>query len=484
MVHLNFTLEQAMPYLNWAAVALGVVASVAGAVHALYNKRDPRSAAAWVAICLMWPLVGAVIYLLLGKNRIKTRARQLHGTAVGPLPAARFPPHGGDCSGQIRDHYKSLASLSAATSLLPLVGGNRLEVLVNGEQAYPAMLEAIDTATYSIYLASYIFDGAGIGRKFIDSLAAARARGVEVRVLIDGFGQLYSWPRAHRRLRRQGVPTALYLPTSLFPPRITINLRNHRKILVIDGDTAFTGGMNIRQHHMVATVKKRNRTEDIHFRLQGPVVKQLQDVFVSDWRFSSNLFINPPNSRTVHQGGACCRVIDDGPNDDCDKLLRILIGAIDTAREYVSIMTPYFLPERELQVALEMAALRGVEVRIILPGKNNMPFVNWATFHQLDELLKNGVQVYLYNGDFVHSKLFVADDYYAQIGSYNLDPRSLKLNFEVAVESYSEEAAAPLAAYFRSRLENCLPLSREWLSSRSAGQRFSSALFWLMSPYL
>ncbi len=484
MLQLNFTLEQAIPYLNWVAVALGIVASMAGAAHALFNKRDPRSAAAWVAICLMWPLVGAVIYLLMGKNRIKTRARQLHGTAVGPQPAAKFNPPGNDCSAQLENGFQSLSNLSAATSLLPLVGGNRLDVLINGEQAYPAMLDAIDSAQYSVYLGSYIFDGGGIGRRFIDSLAAARARGVEVRVLIDGFGRLYSWPRAHRRLRKMGVPTALYLPTSLFPPRITVNLRNHRKILVVDGDTAFTGGMNIRQHHLVETGKKRQRTEDVHFRLQGPIVKQLQDIFVSDWRFSSNLFINPPGFQTYHEGGACCRAIDDGPNDDCDKLLRILIGAIDTAREYVAIMTPYFLPERELQVALEMAALRGVEVHIILPGKNNMPFVNWAAFHQLDELLKNGVQVYLYKGVFLHSKLFVADDYYVQIGSYNLDPRSLKLNFEVAVESYSEAAAAPIAAYFRSRLENSQPLTREWLSSRSPAQRFGSALFWLMSPYL
>jgi cardiolipin synthase len=478
------SLEQALPYLNWVAVALGIMVSIAGAMHALFNKRDPRSAGAWVAICLMWPLVGAIIYLVFGKNRIKTRARQLHGTAVGPLPAAKFDAQSNDCSQQLRDGYQGLANLSAATSLLPLLGGNRLELLVNGEQAFPAMLDAIDSARHSIYFASYIFDGGGIGRRFIESLAAARARGVEVRVLIDGVGRLYSWPRAHRRLRKKGVPTALYLPTSLLPPRITINLRNHRKILVVDCDVAFTGGMNIRQHHLVESGKKRNRTEDIHFRLQGPVVEQLQAVFVSDWRFSSNLFINPPPLQSRYAGGACCRAIDDGPNDDVDKLLRILIGAIDAAREYVAIMTPYFLPEKELQVALEMAALRGVEVNIILPGKNNMPFVNWAAFHRLDELLKSGAKVHLYNGVFVHSKLFVADGYYVQVGSYNLDPRSLKLNFEIAVESYGESVAAPLADYFHRMLGNSRPLSSEWLASRSVGQRFGSAVFWLMSPYL
>jgi cardiolipin synthase len=304
-------------------------------------------------------------------------------------------------------------------------------------------------------------------------------------VLIDGFGRMYSWPRAHRRLKKGGVPFAIYLPPSILPPRFTINLRNHRKILVIDGELAFTGGMNIRQDHLIQSASKRRRSEDIHFRVRGPVVQQLQQVFVGDWRFSSNLFINPrPYPQSVISGGACCRVISDGPNDDIDKLVRILIGAIGAAKQSVLIMTPYFLPEKSLQMALEMAALRGVRVRIILPGKNNMPFVNWAAFHILGGMLECGVEVYLSGGSFVHSKLFVVDDYYAQVGSFNLDARSLKLNFEVAVESFSEEVAAPLVAHFEASVSESSVLTSDKLARRSALQRFNGALFWLMSPYL
>lgn len=478
-------LESYMPYLNWIAVALGIAASIAAALHALFNKRDPRGAAAWIAICLMWPVVGALIYLTFGKNRIKTRARQLHGSPEPAIRASTGDQIAMNCAQSLLPGYQGLANLSAATSHRPLLGGNQLELLVNGEQAYPAMLHAIDSAQHTVYIGSYIFDGGGVGRRFIDSLAAARARGVEVRVLIDGFGRMYSWPRAQRRLKKRGVPVAIYLPPSLLPPRFTINLRNHRKILVIDAELAFTGGMNIRQDHLTQSASKRRRSQDIHFRVRGPVVQQLQQVFVGDWRFSSNLFINPrPYPQVFNGGGACCRVITDGPNDNMDKLVRILIGAIGAAKQSVLIMTPYFVPEKSLQVALEMAALRGVRVRIILPGKNNMPFVNWAAFHILGGMLECGVECYLHRGNFVHSKLFVVDEYYVQVGSFNLDARSLQLNFEVAVESFSKEVAAPLVAHFEASVSESDLLTTDKLARRSLLQRFNGAVFWLMSPYL
>lgn len=477
-------LEQYLPYLHWLLVAAGLVLSVGCALHALFNKRDPRSAAAWVAVCLMWPLLGATFYLVFGKNRIKTRARRLHGTAEFGGRYRRLQEGTVRCSDAILPHYVGLSNLSAGTTQQPLLEGNYIELLVNGEEAYPRMLEAIDNARTSVYLASYIFDGRGIGKRFIDSLAAARSRGVEVRVLIDGVGRLYSWPRANRKLRKHGVPLALYLPPSLIPPRFTLNLRNHRKILVVDGNLAFTGGMNIRNDHLVQSGKSRHRAEDIHFLVDGPVVAQLQKVFVNDWRFCSSLFINPPAPAFGVRGGACCRVISDGPNDDMDNLLRIMIGAIGVARHSISIMSPYFLPERELEMALQLAAIRGVRVRIILPGSNNMPFVNWAAFHMMRDMLGSGVEFYLYNGVFVHSKLFLVDDYYAQIGSSNLDPRSLKLNFEVAVEFYSEASAAPLATYFDKKLDQSRLLSPEKLAGRSPVKRFVGAIFWLLSPWL
>lgn len=477
--------EEGMDYVQWMIFAFGVLASALGALHALFNKRDPRSAFAWVAICLMWPLVGAGLYVLFGKNRIQTRARRLHGTSLTDYDLADYHTDMSVASRAIDEHFRGLAVLSGATSGRPLLTGTEVELLVNGEEAYPAMLAAIEAAQTSVYLASYIFDGGGIGRRFIEALAGAQRRGVEVRVLIDGVGRLYSTPRAAPRLAACQVPVALYLPPSLLPPRFTINLRNHRKILVVDGRVAFTGGMNIRQHHLASSARPQHRTEDIHFRLCGPVVRQLQDVFVADWRFASSVAIDPPPYRAaVPPGGACARVITDGPNDDIDKLTRIIIAAIGAARCSIAIMTPYFLPSRELDLALQLAALRGVRVQVILPDKNNLPFVNWAAFHMLGEMLAAGVEFYLYTGPFVHSKVLVVDDYYVQIGSSNLDPRSLRLNFEVNVELYDAGIAAPLADYFAGALAMSQPLTAMQIARRPLPSRFAGGVFWLMSPFL
>ena len=474
-----------MTDFQWFPFALGFVVSVLAALHALFNKRDPRSAFAWVAICLMWPLVGALLYLVFGVNRIQTRARLLHGVASHQQSLADYYSDLSTASRAVRGHYLGLATLSGTTSSRPLLTSNDVELLINGEQAYPAMLKAIDEARASVYLASYIFDGDGVGKCFIGSLAAAQRRGVEVRVLIDGVGRFYSFRRAAPRLRRLGVAVALYLPPRLLPPKFTLNLRNHRKILVVDGRLAFTGGMNIRQHHLTESAEPRHRTEDVHFSIRGPVAQQLQQVFVSDWRFASNIAVAPsPYRLPVEGGGACCRVITDGPNDDIDQLTRILIAAIGTAHSSIAIMTPYFLPARELDLALQLAAMRGVRVQIILPGKTNMPFVNWAAFHSLDEMLAAGVEFYLYSGAFVHSKLLVVDDYYVQIGSSNLDPRSLRLNFEVAVEIYSDSVAVPLVEYFSAALATSTPLTAKRIAKRPVVGKFAGAAFWLLSPYL
>lgn len=474
-----------MSYLHTLAIVLALAASMLGALHALLTKRDPRSAFAWIAICLMWPVVGVIIYLTFGKNRIQTRAKQLHGEIAldhhagvldqdDSIIAAMGIPH----------HYLGQTRLAQSASMRPLTQGNQVELLVNGESAYPAMLLAIRNARHCVYLGSYIFDGVKIGAQFVEALAEAVTRGVEVRVLVDGVGRLYSWPRVTRALAKAHVPYSVYLPPGLLPPKFTINLRNHRKILVVDSEIAFTGGMNIRQHHLVDDGPKRNRTDDIHFRIRGPVVAQLQDVFITDWRFSNEMPIAPCESTGEAFDDACCRVITDGPNQDLEKLTHILMGALSVARESVCIMTPYFLPSRDLQVALQMAAFRGVQVKVVMPKRNNMPFVKWAGYHIMDEMLAAGVQFYQYSGNFLHSKLFIVDDYYSVIGSSNLDQRSLRLNFEVAVEAYSETLGADLREYFDQGLAQSVEITEQTLASRPAFRRFVDALFWLMSPYL
>jgi cardiolipin synthase len=281
------------------------------------------------------------------------------------------------------------------------------------------------------------------------------------------------------------VPTALFLPPRLVPPAFHVNLRNHRKILTVDGSEAFVGGMNIGDRHLAEARDNPSRVLDIHFRLQGPVVRQVEDVFLTGWDFTTGEENSAtPGTGSPTSGNALCRAIIDGPGEDIDKLSTILVGAVSAARREIVIMNPYFLPSREMIGALQAAALRGVEVTVLLPSRNNLPFVKWATQNMLWELLQWGIRVYYQPPPFVHSKLFVVDGCYAQVGSANLDSRSLRLNFELAVEIFDPDVAARLSDF----AGRCRGRSREIFLRDVDGRSFlikvRDALAWLFSPYL
>ncbi|MFP4256894.1 MAG: phospholipase D-like domain-containing protein, partial [Desulfobacterales bacterium] len=378
-----------------------------------------------------------------------------------------------------------IARISDRVTRLPLVGGNRIEQLHNGERAYPAMLETIEEAKDSLFLCTYIFETDKTGRKFIDALAAAKERGVRVRVIVDGFGELYSRPRAGAIFEKAGIPCSRFLPPRMLPfPMLHINLSTHRKTLVADGETGYTGGMNIGGRHMVHPPEKRRPTADTHFRFEGPVARQLEQSFLEDWYFCTGEYINPTESPIVSKGIAVCRTIADGPNEAVDKLSTILVGAVATATRRVMIMTPYFLPSAEMVSAIQTSVLRGTRVDIVLPAVNNLPFIQWACNNILWELLYWGVNVYFQPPPFVHSKLFVADGEYAQIGSANIDPRSLKLNFELNVEIFDMDTVEEISAHIDDRIEHSRQLYFDDIDRRSFPAKTRDALMWLFSPYM
>ncbi|MFW6093916.1 MAG: phospholipase D-like domain-containing protein [Pseudomonadota bacterium] len=458
--------------------ALAGLTGVLASAHALLNKRRPRAAFGWIAVCLTFPFAGALLYFLFGVNRIRRRARKLRGDAFHQaVPEARIagvPPE-----------HAELAALGQRLSGQPLMAGVAIEPLHNGEQAFPAMLEAIDAARHRVLLGSYIFDTDDTGRAFADALGRAVARGVDVRVLLDGVGELYSFPRARRMLARRGVEVLRFLPPRLFPPSVMLNLRNHRKLLLVDGDLAFAGGMNISDRHLAANGDARHRVVDVHFRLRGPVVAGLEDVFERDWAFAGGTETPPaPPMPPALAGEAAARVIADGPDEPLDRLLLLLVGAVGMARKRVLIMTPYFIPPRELLGALQAAALRGVAVTIVLPAHNNLFYVHRAARHGLWELLQRGVRVYYQPGPFVHSKLFLVDDQYAQIGSANLDSRSLRLNFELIVEVYERAFVARLYEHADAACEGAHEVTLAEVDGRPLHTRLLDGLAWLFSPYL
>ncbi|MGA2562253.1 MAG: phospholipase D-like domain-containing protein [Steroidobacteraceae bacterium] len=448
-----------------------MASALAASLHALLTKPDPRSAVSWIALCCLFPLGGSILYWLFGINRVTTHAQpQDRGAA--------------EAQAQIAPGTSALAQLIRTGDVLAgieRVAGNSLEALHNGEVAFPRMLRAIAEARHSVWLATYIFQTDPVGLEFVAALAAANARGVHVRVLVDGIGEWYDWPHVVPVLRRAGVTAARFLPPRLLPPSLALNCRNHRKLLVVDGSSAFTGGMNLGGREVGGSTGQR--MSDIHFALQGPVVAQLGQTFAADWHFATAERLQVPQVTDV-AGESVCRVVTGGPDESPDKLLLLILTAIATAQRQVQIMTPYFIPPPELIAELQGAALRGLEVSLLLPCRSNLRYVDWATMHWLPALIKHGVQVYMQQPPFSHAKLFIIDAQYAQIGSVNVDTRSLRLNFEIAVEVFCAAQCAQLASFVSELQQRAVRLTWAQVSRVPPLARVRNSLCWLISPYL
>ncbi len=475
-----------MIWVHWCLLAIQIPLGLFTAGHALLYKRDPRAALGWIGVSLTFPIMGPLFYFLFGINRVRTKAIKLERRSPFRIETGREASQRNMLltSEDLPGEFSHMVRISDAVTRRPLVGGNRIEMLHNGEEAYPPMIEAIEKSERFLYLATYIFETNATGRRFIEALARAAERGVDVRVIIDGVGELYSLPRAGTLLMDKGVRMARFLRPKLLPPSLHINLRNHRKILVADGRVAFMGGMNIGDRHLAENRANPSRVMDTHFRVTGPVINQIEQVFLEDWRFCTGEHVLQQTEPPEPADGAICRTIVEGPNEDLDKLSTILVAAISSARSRVFIMTPYFLPSREMMGALASAALRGLEVDVVLPAKNNLPFVHWATRNMLWELLERGVRVFYQPPPFVHTKLFVVDDYYAHIGSANVDPRSLRLNFELAMEVYDRPFVEVLGSHVEKARERSRQISLDEVDSRSLPARTRDALAWLFTPYL
>jgi cardiolipin synthase len=481
-----------MTYLHWVLSAAIIVLMVVTAGHALLYKREPRAAWAWIVTCVMLPPVGPVLYFLLGINRVRTKAKKLQWRwpllDIELLDYSRLEQPDADgpviSESRMESRFSQIAQISSALTRRPLLRGNTVNILHNGEQAYPGMLQAIHTARQKIFLSTYIFESNRVGREFIKALADASSRGVDVRVVLDGVGEYYSLPRAGRIMQREDIPLARFLPPKLNPPSPFINLRNHRKLLISDGGAGFTGGMNIGDRHLAYNIDNPRRIQDVHFRLTGPIVAQMEQVFLEDWGFCTGQYDLQPGPIAGETGDSVCRTITVGPNQDLNKLSMIMVGAISLAQERISIMTPYFLPNRELIGALQTAALRGIRVEVVLPARNNLPYVHWATRNMLWELLQYGIRVYFQPPPFAHTKLFLVDGFYGHIGSANLDPRSLRLNFEIVVEIYDRDFVQAMSRHVDDTVAVSTETTLQEMDARPVLERARDSVCWLFSPYL
>lgn len=474
--------------MYWLIVVFHLVVAPLAGLHALLYKRDYRASLGWIGIILVFPIAGPLLYFVFGINRIRNRARLVSGRHLpflefGYERATPLPSPESDEAEQtlVQPVLATVGRRATGAALLP---GNAIEPLINGEQFFPRLLAAIDEARSSVLLSSYLFSTHGVAGDVIDALGRAAARGVTVQVLIDGVGAWYSLRRAVRRLRRLGVQVAAFNPPTLLPPSFAINLRNHRKVAVIDGTLGFFGGINIDQRHLVESPDTRHPTEDVHFAVRGPVVAALLQTLAHDWWMATRRKTEGVAPESTAVGAAACRVIRDGPDDSLDYLSMTMIGVFAAARHDITVMVPYFLPSREMIAALQSAALRGVRVRVVLPERSNLRVVDWATRNMLWELVMWHVEVYLKPAPFAHTKLIVVDDRYVMGGSANLDPRSLRLNFELGVEMFDRKLAQHMRNHVDTAIGKSHRVSLEELDGRPLWVRCRDALVWLFSGYL
>ncbi|HBK05107.1 MAG TPA: cardiolipin synthase [Acetobacteraceae bacterium] len=460
-----------------ALLSADFVLVVGVTIHILLRKREVASAVGWIGLVWFAPIVGAALYAMFGVNRVRRRARRMRPQDGDPDGS------GNGNSASVETELDQLAHAVGRITERPLRSGTRVQIYQNGDEAYPPMLAAIAAANASVGLSSYIFHDDEWGGRFIVALVAAQARGVEVRVLIDGIGGGWIRSPTYYRLRRHGVKAARFMH-SVLPWRMPFaNLRSHKKILVVDGTIGFTGGMNIADKNVMA-MRPKEPVQDLHFRIDGPVVSQLSEAFVQDWAFVTDEDLDddkwsPP---IVPQPGALARVIDSGPDEDIEKVEFAVLQAVTCARKSIAVMTPYFLPDERMITALSLAAMRGVAVNLVIPGESDHPLVDWGTRANIGPLLAGGVRIWRSPPPFHHSKMMVVDNEWCLIGSTNWDMRSFRLNFELCMEVYDGDLAAALTSLMEAVRRS--ELTQAELDDRVFFERIRDAAARLMLPYL
>ncbi|WP_408904561.1 cardiolipin synthase [Nguyenibacter sp. L1] len=464
--------------LIMVALAARVCVAACVTMHVLLNKREVGAAIGWIGITALMPFTGGALYVMFGINRVHRRARKLIG---------RQSWHSRTVSSRWKrteeGGFAPLADMVGKLTGRPLMSGNLVQMLHDGDEAYPQMLDAIGGAGSSVLLCSYIFRADDAGDRFIAALIAAHRRGVAVRVLVDGIGSGYFRSPAAHALRRAGVPVGRFMH-SMLPWRMPfINMRNHKKILVVDGRLGFMGGLNIGQENLVAH-HPDHPVSDTHFRIEGPVVHQLAEAFAQDWAFTTgeDLPADPFFPELAPTGDVPARIVTAGPDSDLEKIEYTMLQAMTMARRSIRLMTPYFLPGERFLTELALAALRGIEVDIVMPGHSNHTLIDWARAANLQRFLDSGCRVWQASPPFNHSKLMVVDRHWTFVGSSNLDVRSLRLNFEVNIEAYDTATARLIDDFITTHRRH--RLTHYDLDRRPLPVRLRDAAARLLLPYL
>ena len=477
--------------LSWSTVlsALATAAEVlaiAFVPNVLLRKKEPAATFAWILVLLFMPGLGVVLFWYLGRDRVRRPVRRrvaetapIHERIEGRI-SVRFPDQRAEREAIILaqpEEKQGVMRLAARMGRGEIRAGNAVRVLVGAPATYDALLEAIAAATDHIHLEYYIFRPDRTGKRVLDALVEAARRGVKVRLLYDGFGSVGLGP-ACRPLRRAGGLAKPFFPLDPIRRAATMNLRNHRKLMVVDGRVGFCGGLNIGDMFL--------EWRDLHLRIDGPAVAELQKIFVEDWFFAARQDLTLPVffPEIPKQGATIVQIVESGPDESVESIHRLLFAAIASARRTVRIATPYFVPDRAVLVALQTAAMRGVDVRLIVPRVSNHRLTFHAGRSYYDELLAAGVHIHEYVPGMLHTKAMVVDGRFAIVGSANLDVRSFRLNFELMAVLYDPAIIRELSVIFDEDLANTEEVDLAVWRERALVTRVKEGVGRLFSPML
>jgi cardiolipin synthase len=471
----------------WVAV-LDVVLVLVVVPWVLSIKKEPTSALAWTMLVIFVPLFGAFLFVLFGYQSVHrplARKRRHRRTFRATNPVGSRAADAEAESAEPPDRtWEGMGRLANQLDAYPLTSGNRVTFYHDGPSAFAAMFDAVRAARHHVHAQFYIFECDEIGREFLDLLTAKAREGVEVRLLYDAVGSHRLSRFRLRRLHRAGGWSAAFLPLNLLRRRIQVNLRNHRKILVVDGKVAFTGGMNIGDEYVDRG--PLNPWRDTQIKIDGPSAESLQRIFIEDWDFASGESLKAAAyfQAGPHPGGADLQVIQSGPDQEVKSIRETYFAAAFKARRRLWITTPYYVPDQGLRDALCMGGRTGIDVRLLLPRHADHWFVHYATRYYLPDLLDAGVKVYLYTQGFIHAKIVLADGQWASVGTANLDNRSLLLNFEVNCLIYTPAVVAELERTFLNDLDHAIRLDPKTYARRRRLARIAENVCRLMSPIL
>jgi cardiolipin synthase len=457
----------------------------------LMTKKDTTAAVAWCLLVFFLPLLGSLLFWVFGYNQVwrPIRRKQRHRSRfeAGHPPLTREASRGEPHSTLAEGTWNDLGTVALKVNAFAVSGGNAVTLYDETEAAFTALLQAIRGARHHIHLEFFIVRDDATGKLLVDLLAEKAKAGVEVRLLADSVGSRrlgWRW-KALRPLREAGGKVSAFLPLNPVRSRLRVNMRNHRKITVIDGAVGFTGGMNIGDEYL-GKVARFGYWRDQFLRLEGPGVAGLQRVFVEDWDFAAN---EPLDTEVYYPevpdaGESIVQIIESGPDQDRNSIRELLFAAVSAAQERVWMATPYFVPDGGLLDALRLACYRGVDVRLLCPLRSDKALTDYAARYLWSDLLAVGMNIYQYAKGMLHGKMIAVDGRWGMVGSANLDNRSLHLNFEAGCILHSPPLIAELEASFLHDLETAVRVDGPAFSKRPFLARLKENACRLFSPIL